>query len=147
ESLRQQSIARHGKPNSRLTKLEDQNGRNHPHQCAEENAQANPSQAATTRKNRKLLESVHDGCSIIHHRLPRNQASERNSDSDVQNRAHNESGNNPGRNIALRVAGFLCGSRDRVKSDVSKENDGSAGEHAGPTIWEKWMVILRFDEL
>ena len=46
EDRGQQAVAGHGEPDARLAELEDEDGRDHAHQGADENEQAHPVQAA-----------------------------------------------------------------------------------------------------
>ena len=84
-----------------------------------------------SRKHGQLFEGVHDRSGVAYHRLPGHKARETDCDRDVEDRTHDQGGDNPDGQIALRPAAFLGGRRNRVKSDVGEKDNGPAGQDAG----------------
>ncbi len=78
--------------------------------------------------------------------VPRHDSGEHHGYRDVEHGADNQRGDDADGNVALRILGlFRCGG-DRVKSDVGEENDGAAGEHAGPALGHEGMIVRRMNK-
>src|SRR5580704_2063069 len=90
---------------------------------------------------------VHDGGRVIHQCVPGDQAGQNDNDRNVENSANYQGGNDPYGQIAPRIFAFFCGSRDRIKTDVSEENDGAACQDSGPSVGGEWMPIAGMNEV
>jgi hypothetical protein len=78
--------------------------------------------------------------------LPGNDAAEHDGHSSIQNRAGHQRGQNADGHIALRILALLSRGRDRIETNVSEEDDGAAGQHAGPAIGHERMPVVRLDK-
>ena len=107
EQFRQQPVPRHGKPNPRLSKLKNQQRRNHPHHRPKQDAEFDPSQGIRMRSSHEGLQTVGHRSRIVQHSLPRHYAREHNRDANIEDGAYHQCGNNPDRQIALRIARLL----------------------------------------
>ena len=70
EDLGQQAVAGHGEPDARLADLVDENRRDHAHEGAQQDHQANPIERVPAGQKRELLERVDYGRRVADHRLP-----------------------------------------------------------------------------
>ena len=95
---------------------------------------------------REPLERVDDRGRVAHDRLPGHDAAEHDGDSAVEQRAGDERGQNAEGQVALRILALLGRGGDRIEADVGEEDDGAAGEHAGPAVGHEGMPVVRLDE-
>ena len=135
-----EAIARHRKPHARLAQLENQQGRDHSHECADQHDQANS-------REMEFLQRVDHRGGIVHQRFPPDQTREHDHNGDVQNRADDQRRDDADRQIALRALALLSGRGDRIESDVGEKNDGPACQDSGPAIGREGMIVRRMDEL
>ena len=77
ELVRQQAVARHGKPDARLAVLADQDGRDHAEDGTDEYEQPNVVQAVRAGLDGEPLEGVDDGRAVAGDGVPFDQAGER----------------------------------------------------------------------
>ena len=96
---------------------------------------------------RDSLQRVDHGSGVAGYRLPRNDASEHHGDTDVEHVCRPDS-------VAMMPMGtsrrgspalFACGG-DGIEADVGEEDDGAAGENAGPSVGREGMVVRGMDE-
>ena len=142
-----QTVARHREPDARLAELKDQDRRDHADDRAQQNDEARPVQEVGVSLEREPLEPVDDRRGVSDDRAPRDDAGEHERDADVEDGADDQRGDDSDRHSALRVAALLAGGRDGVEADVGEEDDGAAGEHAGPAVGRERMVVARMDEV
>ncbi len=102
--------------------------------------------AAAAGQQREPLERVDHRRGVAHHRLPGHNAAEHDGHRAVEHGAGHQRGQDADGQVALRVLALLGRRRDRVEADVSEEDDGAAGEHAGPAVGHEGMPVVRLDE-
>ena len=146
EDVGQQAVARHGEPDARLAELKDQDRRDHSDQRAEQHGEADEVQAMSAGQQRDAAECVDHGRGVSGDRTPRNDSGEHHGDADVEQRADDERGEDPDGDVAARVAALFAGCGDGVESDVGEEDDGAAGENAGPSVGREGVVVRGMDE-
>jgi len=146
EDFGQEAVAGHGEPDARLAKLEDEDGGDHAEDGSDENKEAYPLQAACAGQEGEALEGVDDRGGVAHDRLPGNDAAEHDGYRAVEHGAGHQSGEDAEGQIALRVFALLGGRGDGVETDVGEEDDGAAGEYAGPAIGHEGMPVVGLDE-
>ena len=134
EDFWEEAIAGHGKPDAGLADLENEQGRDHAHQCADQDDEAQSGDV-------EFSESVDDGSGVIDQGIPANNAGEDDHDADIEDGANDERGDDAAREIALRVGAFFRGGGDGVEADVGEKDDGAAGEDAGPAVGRERMPI------
>ena len=93
-----------------------------------------------------LLERVDHRRSIVHQRAPMDQAGEHDRDSDVEDGADDQRGDDADGHIALRILALLGRGGDGVESDVGEEDDGAAGEESRPAIGIERIPVRRMDD-
>src|SRR6266852_2578022 len=125
EYFRKKSVAGHREPNPRLSDLKDEQRRDHAHQRANQDDQAQI-------RNVQFLERVDDRSGIVQQGVPANQSSKYDHNADVQQRANDERGDDAARQIALRIVALFGSGGNGVKSDVSEKNNRAASENSGP---------------
>ncbi len=64
----------------------------------------------------------------------------------IEDGANQQRGQNAEGQVVLRVVALLGGRRDGVEADVGEEDDGAAGEHAGPAVGHEGMPVVGLDE-
>ena len=139
ENFGKESVARHGEPDARLADLEDQQGRDHSHQRADEDDKTHVPKV-------EFLERIDNWRGVVEERVPFDQASEDDDYADIEECANDERGDDAEREVALRVVTFFGGGGDGIKPDVREKNDRAAGQYAGPAIWRERMPVGRVNE-
>src|ERR1700685_464281 len=94
ENARKQSIARHREPDARLTELKHEQRRDHAHESADKNNEADAGEM-------HFLEGVYNGSSIVHERVPADKAGEDDDYADVEDRTHDKRGDDAYGHVAL----------------------------------------------
>ena len=87
------------------------------------------------------LHAVDDRRGVVEHRLPRHDPGQHHRHADVEHGADDQRGDNSDRQVALRIASFLGGGRNRIESDVGEENDRAAGQDARPSHGSEGMPV------
>ena len=77
--------------------------------------------------------------------MPGHDSRQDNGHRNVKNRANDQGGNDSDRQVALRITSFFGGGRDRIESDVRKENDRTPGQNARPSLGREGMPVARTD--
>ena len=110
----QQPVARHRKEDARLSVLKHQQHGRHRDDGAERHDPADAGIAGQFERTRQR----------IRHRelLGRHHTGEHDADEDVNHRADGKTAENPDRQVALGISGFLRGRGNRVEADVRKEH-------------------------
>jgi len=128
EGVGQEFVARHGEPNARLAVLANEDGRDHACEGSDEDKQTDVMQTVAAGFEREALEGVDDGRAIVGDGLPGNDAGEDQRDSEIEDGADDERGEDSNGHVALGVAAFFACGGDGVEADVGEEDDGAAGE-------------------
>ena len=127
---REEPIARHGEPDAGLSHLENEDGRDHAQHRAKQDDQAYPVKIGSAGLQRELFQRVDHGGGIANQRIPRNQAGKYNRDCDIQDRADDQSSDNPHGNVALRISTLLRRRRNGIEADVCEEDDAATRQHS-----------------
>ena len=107
--IRQQPVARHGKPDSRLSELEDQDGGHHADKRAQQHGKPNIVEAMSPWQQAHAFKSIDDRRAVARDALPRHHSCERCSDTDIEHCADDERRDDTDRNVAARIPAFLTG--------------------------------------
>src|ERR1035437_5670123 len=142
----QQAVPGHGEPDACLAELKDQDGGDHAQDGADEDKEAHPLQVSCAGQQGEPLEGVDHRGGVAHHRLPGHNAAENDGYRAVEHGASHQCGQNANGKVALRILAFLGRRRDRIKADVGEEDDGAAGQHAGPAVGHEGMPVVRLDK-
>ena len=78
--------------------------------------------------------------------LPGHDAAEDDGDPAVKDGAGHQRGQDADGHVALRIPALFGRGRNGVEADIGEENDGAAGEDAGPAIGHEGMPVVRLDE-
>src|SRR6266851_6321146 len=89
----------------------------------------------------KFLQRIDHRCGIVHQRLPRHESGQNHNYADIENRAHNQGGDDADGNVALRILAFLGGRGNGIEADVSEKNDRAAGENSRPPVGRERMPV------
>ncbi len=133
------SVAGHREPNARLPNLKDEQRRDHAHQRANQDDQAQI-------RNVQLLERIDDRSGIVRQGVPANQSSKYDHHADIQQRANDERSDDAARQVALRIVALFGGGGDRIKSDVSEKHNRATGKNSRPTVRRERMPIRSVNE-
>jgi len=85
-------------------------------------------EAVTAGFEREALEGVDDGSAIVGDGLPGHDAGEDQSDSEIEDGADDQRGEDADGHGTLRVATLFAGGGDGVEADVGEKDDAAAGE-------------------
>src|SRR5882724_395054 len=110
ENSWEEAIAGHGEPHSSLADLEDQQRRDHAHECANQYHQA---QAGDV----EFLEGIDHGSGVVKECVPANQSGEDDDDSDIEDGANDERGDDATREIALGILALFGSGGDGIKTN------------------------------
>ena len=145
--FRQQSVLGHRVENTRLAHD------HHDHRRAESEHGTDLDDGREYREDRAhrrslcLLESSVDSDSDrsggVGQQLIVDQSDHDAGDEDVEYRTDGQTAEDADRHILLRILGFLCGGRNRVKTDVGKEDDRGSGNDARETIRHELSTARR----
>ena len=127
KNLRHKAVLAHGIENARLTEQHDQNHRGKAGQNCDRHGLREPFVAGHVfgdGESHRRFTAV--SSKILHGR----DAAEHVREQHVENGAENQRPKNPDRHVALRILRFLCGGRDGIEADVSKEDDARGAENA-----------------
>ena len=142
----QKAVAGHGEPDAGLSKLEDEDGGDHAEDGSDEDKEPDPLEAAGTGHEGEFFEGVDNGGGVAHDRLPGHDAAEHDGDRAVEDGAGQQSRQDTEGQVALRVFALFGCRRNRIEADVGEEDDGAAGEDAGPAVGHEGMPVVGLDE-
>jgi len=143
----QQAVAGHGEPDACLSDLEDEDGGDHAEDGSDEHDQMDIAEQEAVPSLSEVPEGVDDGGGVIGHGIPVAEADEDDGNADVEDGADDECGDDADGEVALRIFTLFGGGGDGVKTDVGEEDDGAAGEDAGPSVGGEGVVVAGMDEL
>src|ERR1700761_7197681 len=89
----------------------------------------------------ELFEGVDDRSGVADHRLPRNEPGQADGYRYIKDGADDQRGDDAEGEIFLRLLALLGGRRDRVETDVSKEDNRPAGEDSRKTVRRKRVPV------
>ena len=142
----EQAVARHREPDARLAELEDENRRDHAHECAEQNDEADQWRTGRRRMD-SFLRVLTTGAASSIMLCQGTRPVRIDGDADVEDGADDEGGDDADGDVALRVAALFGGGGDGVEADVGEEDDGAAGEDAGPAVGREGVPVSGVDEV
>src|SRR6266403_1303084 len=97
---RKEPVARHRKPHTRLTQSENQQRRDHSHQCADQHDQPNS-------REMKLLQRVDHWSGVVHQRVPSDQTCEHYDHGNIEKCTSHKCGDDADWQVTLRILAFL----------------------------------------
>ena len=143
KNLREQSIARHGIPDACLSVLKDEQRRNHPSQCPDDDDGTSPATGAEHLQrvsDRSRSRIAGDERRVLQH------AKQHNGDANVEQRADNQRRNDANWQVALRIARLLGRGRDGIEADVREEHDRAARYDPTESGGREWPPITRIHQ-
>src|SRR5882724_2137408 len=126
EQSRQETVARHGKEDARLSQQHNHNGAAQTHERANFHHQTAPADSGLVYAHGKCIANVE--------KFIVDQAAKYADNENIEDGADDQRTENSNGHIPRRIFGFLRCRGDGVKPDIGEENYGRTAAHSGPSI-------------